>query len=1669
MSQPSRLFRTRPRAAARRRGGRPRVEEVERRLLLSADVFLVDSTADAGPGSLRWAVDQANASDGATSEPATIRFAIPGAGPATIRLLSPLGPIVKPVVIDARAADGSPTIRIDGATAGAGANGLTIAGGDSLVAGLIVTGFSGAGIVLTGGGGDLVQSNYVGLAPGAGGAAGNGTGILIASASNQTVGGPGGLGNVIAGNRGAGVAIVSTTPGDSDGNAVIGNWIGTDAAGTPGLGNGGDGVVFSGATDGSIRLNVVSANQGNGIVLNNRASGNRLVGNVVGLTPDGSAPLGNRLDGVLVDGAPDNAIGGGSGAGNRISGNGGHGIEARKGSAGLTIQGNWIGVDPTGMVRQGNRGDGVRLASGDATVGGADPLDGNAIAYNGQGTAGAGVQVVGVVHHVAILSNRIYGNAGLGINLGNGPTPPNTPPAVPPTNATAPNDGINAPVLQAAFGDGGTVTASGSLWGMANRSYVVQFFWTAQPDPSGYGEGERFLGQSVVKTDAAGRATFSLPTSGDPAGGYLTATATDEFGDTSEFAQTILLRPWTDLHVEMTADPPSGPQGSAVTFTATVANRGFLTAPYAALAMALPAGSRIQSVTGGPGWVSTVSGGGVLLNVGSLAPGATAVLTVVVAPPVGFSGAFQAAATATMGLDDARPGDETATASSYQAPAVDVALALAGPGAAHRGDVLKYVFTASNAGPAAASDVRLVLPIPAGASFVAATSPGGAARVVGGAVVVDLGVLATGASAAVEIDLKADAVGVLASAATLSSAGYDVDPTNQSANLATTVVGRVDLGVAIQAPAVVVAGRDLAYDVVVRNAGPDDARNVVLLDQLPAGAVLVSAAIDGGVKATLDLLAAGASATLRIVVRPTAAAGAVLTTAASVSSADDDGDPSDDDATARTTVRDLSNLAAIATAATPTVVAGGNATFVVQVRNAGPATEPDATLTVAVPPGATLVSATSDRGAATIANGLAVFRLGALAPGDSVAATLVLSTSTPGLLAVTATADGLNVDEGPFGRQTTAAATVLPTVDLATWVGPPADVFERTRFQYVLTTANLSTTAATGATLTAPLPAGVEFVSAVATQGGVPTFDGNAVTVTFGTIAGLSTASVTIVVRPTATAGTTLLLSGASWGDQPDPDPGDDRGASAVKVAPAVDLTLRLAPAQPSVAMGSAVAWTAEIHNPSPTPATGLTITIPHADGDACLETSASQGTATAAAGAIVATLGTLAPGARATVSFLLRPNVPGTTTLVATAAADQHVALTAASSASAVLNVIEPAGTLAFAAPAVAAPENAGAAYLTVVRTDGARGVVTVGYRTVGGAAAAGVNYLATSGVLTFQPGQTTAVIAVPVLAHPHDRGDVSVGVALQDPTGGATLGAIATASLTIQDLDPDFVPPTVGRVDLLGSADGIGALAITLSEPADPASALDGWAYAVYDLGPAGVLGDGDDRPVAVLPPGYDPATQTVYLTPASPLAANRHYAVVVRGAGLAAVRDLAGNPLGGGVDYVALFARGTDLKYADASGDLVTLALHGGGVMDLFRAPSGDATRLTLQAIAPGRSALSGSVARQRGRGDGVTPLGTIEGLGSFGDVRVSLRTPPFLTTALPSPPIRTVPAAPARPTPTPVPIRPRPVAARPTPIPVRAVSLPPARPISVPAPIQVGSSRLASLMRRPSSGG
>jgi hypothetical protein len=98
----------------------------------------------------------------------------------------------------------------------------------------------------------------------------------------------------------------------------------------------------------------------------------------------------------------------------------------------------------------------------------------------------------------------------------------------------------NFPVLNSAVTGSTGTTITGTLQSAKNATFRVEFFATPMADPSGFGQGKTFLGFATVATNAGGAGNFTFkPTKPVAVGLFVTSTATDAAGDTSEFAQDV--------------------------------------------------------------------------------------------------------------------------------------------------------------------------------------------------------------------------------------------------------------------------------------------------------------------------------------------------------------------------------------------------------------------------------------------------------------------------------------------------------------------------------------------------------------------------------------------------------------------------------------------------------------------------------------------------------------------------------------------------------------------------------------------------------------------------------------------------------------------------------------------------------------------------------------------------------------------------------------------------------------------------------------------------------------------------------------------------------------------------------------------------------------------------
>ena len=266
---------------------------------------------------------------------------------------------------------------------------------------------------------------------------------------------------------------------------------------------------------------------------------NRIEGNFIGTDPSGTVKRSNDIgiDLLAAGSSSDfNAVGSSSPAArNLISGNFGDGVtisDTRGGTEKFNrVEGNLIGTQKDGLTALANAFDGVQILSPNNAV------EGNTIAFNGRN----GVQIdSALVNSVGNLvsGNSIFSNGELGIDLqGDGVTKndgddPNTSNPDPDKDA-GPNNFQNFPVISSAKTTKKGTTITGTLNSTPNTSFRVQFFSNASGD-----EGQKFLGETGVRTDASGNASFTFkPAQKVSKGQKITATTIDTSAlNTSEFS-----------------------------------------------------------------------------------------------------------------------------------------------------------------------------------------------------------------------------------------------------------------------------------------------------------------------------------------------------------------------------------------------------------------------------------------------------------------------------------------------------------------------------------------------------------------------------------------------------------------------------------------------------------------------------------------------------------------------------------------------------------------------------------------------------------------------------------------------------------------------------------------------------------------------------------------------------------------------------------------------------------------------------------------------------------------------------------------------------------------------------------------------------------------------------
>jgi hypothetical protein len=350
---------------------------------------------------------------------------------------------------------------------------------------------------------NVIEGNFIGTDINGASAKPNGFGIVINLGSSNCIGGSAlGSGNVISGNLSNAITIIT-----SCGNLVQSNYIGTDKTGNSGVPNANAGVEIADGTSNTIAGNVISGNDGCGVLFDDQ---NLPAGIQIAGTP---LIINNLISGDLI----------GVGINGTALGNGHHGI------AMLTYSYHNVAVSNT-IAWNGQ--DGVFLSGTNDCIGG-----GNSIHDNGHNGVTVGNTINGPGLYESIRSNSIYSNVAMPIDLGNnGPTPNDLG-----DGDIGANNLQNFPVVTNAFHSWGSMTVSGMLNSEASRNYALDFFWNTRNVVCFCPSGGYYIGSLTVTTDGDGNAFFNATIPTQVPNGFgvgppvISATATSPDGNTSEF------------------------------------------------------------------------------------------------------------------------------------------------------------------------------------------------------------------------------------------------------------------------------------------------------------------------------------------------------------------------------------------------------------------------------------------------------------------------------------------------------------------------------------------------------------------------------------------------------------------------------------------------------------------------------------------------------------------------------------------------------------------------------------------------------------------------------------------------------------------------------------------------------------------------------------------------------------------------------------------------------------------------------------------------------------------------------------------------------------------------------------------------------------------------------
>ncbi len=703
--------------------------------------------------------------------------------------------------------------------------------------------------------------------------------------------------------------------------------------------------------------------------------------------------------------------------------------------------------------------------------------------------------------------------------------------------------------------------------------------------------------------------------------------------------------------------------GGTVTFTLTVSNSGPDTATNVEVTDLLPTSLDFVSATPTAAYNATTG----KWIVGSVAVGAPQTLQIVARPltpgaitnKAEISKSDQFDPDSTPGNNVAGENDQAQVTLVAQQADLSIAKAVDNP-APVAGETIVYSITVSNAGPSAATGVVVSENIPAGLTLISSTPSQGSFSTP----VWNVGSIAANGRAVLTIAARYDGPGQVVNTASITASDQP-DPT-PNAPVSVTVPSQIaDLSLTkTVSSATPNVGSNITFTVTLANAGPNAASGVVVADPLPAGLAFVSSSATVGTYDaasgdwTVGGLNNGGVATLTIIATVTGLA--PITNTAEVKASrqfDPNSTPNNRVATendqASVTITPQSADLRLSKSVTPNnpTLASPNVTYTIRVNNLGPSTATNVAVAESMPSGVTLNTGSIAASTGTFVPGTGIWTIPSLANG-AIATLSFTGTVTDFVNPLTNSARITASDQPDPITEPAATATVTGQVaDLSlSKTANTATPLVGGIVTFTLTLANAGPAAATGVAVRDLLPAGLSFVSAVASRG---SYDPATGLWSVGAIANAGNETLTLTARVTQiTAASIVNRAEVAASDQFDPNSTPNNGVAGENDSASFTLTpipqadLSLAKAAPAALYpGASATYTVLVTNLGPSAAQSVQITDPTPTG------LTLQSVSGAGCSALPCALGTLAPGESRSVDVTYSVNFPATGASIANTA----------------------------------------------------------------------------------------------------------------------------------------------------------------------------------------------------------------------------------------------------------------------------------------------------------------------------------------------------------------------------------------------------------------------------------